>query len=95
MRERGLPFVAVRYEDLVTYPQRSIAQLLQHCDAPALPVDRIAEVMACDAQAGTKVARNSDGRRTLTGAELDCIRTFLEEYGAIVPDGVLPGTIDV
>jgi hypothetical protein len=95
MRERGLPFVAVRYEDLVKDPQRSIAQLLRHCGAPALPVGRISEVMAGDSQSGTKVARNADGRRTLTGAELECIRTFLEQHGAIAPDGVLPGTITV
>jgi Sulfotransferase family len=95
MRERGLPFAAVRYEDLARDPQRSIAQLLRHCAAPALSSEQISEVMAGDVQAGTKVARNSDGRRTLTGAEMDCIRTFLEQHTAIAPDGVLPGTVNV
>lgn len=95
MRERGLPFAAVQYENLVRDPQRSIAQLLRHCAAPALSSEQIAEVMAGDVQAGTKVARNADGRRTLTEAEMDCIRTFLEQHGAIAPDGVLPGTINV
>ena len=95
MRERGLPFFAVRYEDLVKDPERSIAQLFRHCAAPALSVERISEVMVRDVQAGTKVARNPDGKRALSEAELDVIRTVLEQDGAIAPDGVLPGTINV
>jgi len=93
MRERGLPVFAVRYEDLVKDPELSIAQLFRHCAAPALSSEQISEVMARDVQAGTKVARNAEGRRTLTEAELDVIRTILEQDGAIAPDGVLPGTI--
>jgi hypothetical protein len=93
MQERGLALFAVRYEDLVNAPERSIAQLFRHCAAPALSGERISDVMARDPQAGTKVARNADGRRTLTEAERDIIRAVLEQDGAIAPDGVLPGTI--
>jgi hypothetical protein len=94
LRARGVSFAALRYESLVRAPKWSADRLFDYCGCPELPADRIDDVMAADPQAGTKLARNAYGKRLLTDAELERIRSFLELHMGMCPDAVLPGTIN-
>lgn len=94
LRECGLPFVALKYEELVKEPHRSMAQLFAHCGVADALVEQACAAMAEDSQAGTRLARNTDGKRTLTVEESESIRAFLAEYADTAPNATLAGTLN-
>lgn len=94
LRERGLPFVAIRYEELVRKPSDSVARLFAHCGISDALTERVCAAFTEDAQAGTPLARNVDGKRTLTADECEFIRAFFMERGGIATDEMLAGTLN-
>jgi hypothetical protein len=94
LRERGVPFAALKYEDLVRSSRETVARMFAHCGATDAPVELACAAMNEDSQAGTPLARNADGRRTLTTEDAAFIRGFFAEHGGLAPDHVLDGTLE-
>ena len=94
LRERGLPFVAMRYEALVEKPHDSAARLFAHCGISDALTEQACVAMTEDAQAGTRLARNADGKRTLTAEDYEFIRVFFAEHAGMAPDQTLAGTLN-
>lgn len=94
MRDRGLPFVALKYEELIKEPRESVARMFAHCGVAEVLVAQACAAMAEDAQAGTRLARNTDGKRTLTVEESEYLRAFFAEHADIAPDATLAGTLN-
>lgn len=94
LRERGLPFAAIKYEELVDKPYVSAARLFAHCGIADALTEQACAAMTEDAQAGTPLARNAAGDRTLTADECEFIRTFFVERGGMTTDQTLAGTLN-
>jgi hypothetical protein len=94
LRQRGLPFVAIKYEALVRKPHDSAARLFAHCGISDALTERACVAMTEDAQAGTRLARNADGKRTLTADDCEFIRAFFAERAGMAPDETLAGTLN-
>jgi hypothetical protein len=94
LREGGLPFVALKYEELVQKPRDSIARLFAHCGVPEALVERACTAMAQDAQVGTRLARNVNGKRTLTADDSELIRAFFADHVGITQDEIFAGTVN-
>jgi hypothetical protein len=95
LRERGLPFVAIKYEQLAEKPSGSTARLLLHCGISDALTEQACGAMTEDAQAGTPLARNASGKRTLTADECEFIRAFFAERGGMATDQTLAGTLNI
>jgi hypothetical protein len=94
MRECGLPVVGFKYEELLRNPIDSIARLFAHCGAAGASAERACAAMAEDAHAGTFLARNAAGLRTLSSEDFGLLRAFFAEHLRIAPDQTLPGTLN-
>ena len=95
LRERGLPFVAIKYEALVEKPHDSAARLFAHCGiSDALHRAGMRRHDRRHAQAGTRLARNADGKRTLTPEDYEFIRVFFAEHAGMAPDQTLADTLN-
>lgn len=94
LRERGLPFVALKYEELLQKPYNSATRLFAHCGVSDALAEQACAAMTEDAQAGTQLARNVEGKRTLTADDCEFIRAFLAERGGMTPDQTLAGTLN-
>jgi Sulfotransferase family len=94
LRERGLPFVAIKYEELVERPTGSAARLLAHCGISDALTEQACAAMTEDPQAGTPLARNVSGKRTLTAEECEFIHTFFGQRGGMATDQTLAGTLN-
>jgi hypothetical protein len=94
LRERGLPFVAIKYEALVQKPHDSAERLFAHCGISDAFTGQACVAMTEDAQAGTRLARNADGKRTLSVEDCEFIRDFFAERAGMAPDETLSGTLN-
>ena len=94
MRECGLPLVAFKYEELLRNPTNSVARLFAHCGAPDASVEQACSAMTEDAHAGTLLARNTGGIRTLAREDFEFLRAFFAEHSRVAPDQTLPGTLN-
>jgi hypothetical protein len=94
LRRLGLPFVGLKYENLVQAPELSISQLFQHCCAEESLVAEGCRALAEDSQTNTKRAREHSRKRTLTASELEQIYLFFKLHAGIQPDPILEGTIN-
>jgi Sulfotransferase family len=104
-RERGLPFIALRYEDLLREPQAVIARMFSHCGAPHPKAERVTSVLSKDAQAGTKLAGalraasaaplvpDATTASVLNAAERSALVGFLRERVGMTAEELLPGTL--
>jgi hypothetical protein len=54
-QQRGVPFFALRYDDLVAQPERMLRKLLAHLELPADGIDHALAVLPEDSQAGTEI----------------------------------------
>jgi hypothetical protein len=54
---RGVPALAVHYDDLKAQPERAAAAILAYCGLPPLPAADLGDVFGRDAQAGSPLAR--------------------------------------
>jgi hypothetical protein len=96
---RGIPALAIRYDDLNSRREQVVSAMFQYCGLPTAAVPQALGAFAQDAQAGTPVARDvSDQGNQLQLSE--------EQYGEILrilkrhpviqgPDFVVPGTLHV
>jgi hypothetical protein len=68
--------------------------MFQHCGVKDASLERACRALDHDAQAGTRLARNPDGARTLTVDEREQVRSFLWRHAGMSPDAILEGTLN-
>lgn len=66
--DAGLPFLAIRYEDIQAHPMQVLAAVFEYCGLSA-NVERAYAVFANDSQEGTLLSRVSQQERTRTPLE--------------------------
>jgi len=72
----GVPFLALRYNDVNLDRQASAARMLQHCGLPVEAAANTLAVFEADSQAGTKLARAVNTER-LSAPRLERLRQIL------------------
>lgn len=60
--EQGIPFLALRYEDIQAHPQAVLARVLEYCGLAA-NVEGLDAVLAADSQEGTALSRSTRQQR--------------------------------
>jgi hypothetical protein len=97
--ERGIPALAVRYEDLNGHRERVITEVFKYCNLPTARVQETLGVFARDAQAGTELARENpqEGNQLkLSNEQLDELIRIVKHHPIIKDsDFVVPGTLHV
>lgn len=93
-RQASVPFVALKYEELVRNSHDSVGKMFAHCGAHDADIGKACGAMTEDPQAGTRLARNADGRRTLTPDDVQFVRAFFARHSAIAPDPTFAGTLN-
>jgi hypothetical protein len=88
--EAGVPFLALRYNELVKDRQGELARLFRHCDLPEADVAKALGAFDEDSQKGTIVGQKS-GKRKFGPDEIGTIRSILAGSGRFAdPDLILP-----
>jgi hypothetical protein len=97
--QAGIPFTALRYEDLKAKPQETLAALFRLCE---LPVDQVPNALAAfdqDSQRGTLLGRQQadhGSRQPLGEEQIARVRSVLARHPTIsTPDVHLPGTLSI
>jgi hypothetical protein len=95
--EAGLPFFAVRYNELEADRKGTVEQLLRHCRLPEAANAEALAAFARDSQAGTVIARDRRKGPAFTNANEALFRATLAKHPRInspdlrVPDIYAPG----
>ena len=91
LRDRGLPFLAIRYNELQADQDAVTTRLLRHCGLPAAAAAAAAKAFERDSQAGTTIARDRRDAIPFTEAEALAFREALARQPQITsPDVILP-----
>jgi hypothetical protein len=97
--ERGIPALAVRYDDLNTHWEHIVTEVFKYCTLPTARVQETLGVFARDAQAGTELARDNpqEGNKLrLTDAQRNEVTRILQRHPVVRDsDFVVPGTLRV
>jgi len=97
--ERGIPALAVRYEDLNTHRERTITEVFQYCGLPTSKVQETLGVFEQDAQAGAGLARENPqegNKRRLSDEQRRDVLSILERHPVVKESGfIVPGTLQV
>ena len=89
--ETGVPFLAIRYDEIQSEPEATAARLLQHCGLPAEASAAAVRALGRDSQAGTAIARDRRDAPPFTEAAAAEFRAALARQGRILSaDLVLP-----
>jgi hypothetical protein len=93
--EAGMPFLALRYEDIVAQPKDVLAALFDYCGLNA-DVDAVYEVFGRDSQEGTVWSRESRKERMtypLEDEDYAAMHAVLRAHPVIrSADFIAPGT---
>lgn len=96
---RGIPALAIRYDDLNSQREQVIGAVFQYCDLPTAAVPQALGAFAQDSHAGTPLAREipSQGNQLqLSEEQRQEIQRILQRHPVIqTPDFVVPGTVKV
>lgn len=96
---RGIPALAIRYDDLNSQREQVVNAVFQYCGLPTTAVPQAIGVFAQDAQAGTPLARdipNQGNQLQLSEAQCQEILRILRRHPMIQASGfVVPGTLQV
>ncbi len=97
LRDQGVPFLALRFEDIRAQPRRVLAALFAYCGLPQADVEAAYAVFARDSQEGSILSQaNREQNATLPfGAdEYAQVRSALADHPvANVPDFIMPDTL--
>jgi hypothetical protein len=97
--ERGIPVLAVRYDDLNAHREKVLSGIFAYCGLPVSGVKEALRAFEQDAQAGTPLAREDAKRGNalrLSEQQLADIHDVLQRHPVIkTPDYMLPGTLTV
>ncbi|MFT7641198.1 MAG: hypothetical protein ACI9G1_002944 [Pirellulaceae bacterium] len=92
--ENGLPFFAVRYDDLVQQPKQTMEQILDRCQLPIEKSGELLDALDRDSQEGSVVSRSGRKKWELRSKDRDVIREVLSRHDEICEiDYELPGTL--
>jgi hypothetical protein len=98
-QERGIPALAVRYDDLNTHQERVVTEVFTYCGLPAERMQETLGVFARDAQAGTQLARDNpeEGNKLrLSDEQRREVLSILQRHPVVKEsDFVVPGTLRV
>jgi hypothetical protein len=90
LRDAGVPFLPVRYEELTAAPRETVLRILQWCELPTDGVDAVVETFATDSQAGTNLSRSARAATPvvpLTPEDYEQVRAVLAEHPIVsTPD---------
>jgi hypothetical protein len=94
MHQRGMPMLAVRYEELIADPRSTLATILAYLGLPIDEVDSALRAFARDSQAGSPLSREEAASRTgeIDAHRWDVVRDLLRRYpivGAELPAAAL------
>lgn len=96
---KGIPVLAVRYDDLAVQRERVLNAILAYCGLPPTQAPNILDVFAQDAQADTALARDNPeqgNQLRLSDEEQEAIARILRQHPVVTaPDFVAPGTLRV
>jgi hypothetical protein len=96
---RGIPALAIRYDDLNSRREQVVSAMFQYCGLPTAAVPQALGAFAQDAQAGTPVARDvpdQGNQLQLSEEQRQEILRILKRHPRIqAPDFVVPGTLQV
>jgi hypothetical protein len=96
---RGIPILAVRYDDLNAHREQVLTAILQYCGLPITQVPDLLGVFARDAQAGTALARDNpeEGNQLrLCDGDREAITRIVQRHPVgNTPDFIVPGTLCV
>lgn len=98
LSQKGVPMLALRYEDLVKSPQEMMASIFEYCGLPTYEITNVCKVFEQDSQAGSHLSRNHTRKYQLTDLEMievkQKIDRLLKKHPEIqTPDYILPGTL--
>ena len=97
--ERGIPVLAVRYDDLNMHREKVVSEIFAYCGLPVSEVKGALRAFEQDAQAGTRLAREDAKRGNalrLSDQQLADVYDVLQRHPVIkTPDFRLPGTLTV
>jgi len=98
-QERGIPALAVRYDDLNSQRERVVTEVFKYCNLPTVRMQETLGVFAHDAQAGTELARENPKKGNqlkLSNGQLDELIRIVKHHPIIKdPYFVVPGTLHV
>jgi hypothetical protein len=96
---RGVPALAVHYDDLKAQPQRVAAAILAYCGLPPIPAADLGDVFGRDAQAGSPLARErpeQGNQMRLSAEERRQVEEIVRRHPTIKSCDVrVPGTLHV
>jgi hypothetical protein len=80
--ENGVPILAVRYEELVADPTRTLEAIMAHLGLPTDRVQRALTAFNRDSRAGSPLAREDDAPRNLTigDQQWELVRDLVRRY---------------
>ncbi len=96
--ERGMPVLAVRYEDLNVHREEVLSRIFEYCDLPVSEVQRALEAFTRDAQEGTGLERERPDEEpfSLSDEQVDEVVRVLARHPVInTSDFVAPGTLEL
>jgi hypothetical protein len=94
MRVENIPIVALRYEDLISNPEKMLCMILAYLKLPAKSLVQACGQVRRDSQEGTNLARDSMGQYILKAKERDSIAMAIRLYTDFSgPDHILSGTL--
>ena len=96
---RGIPALAIRYDDLNSRREQVVSAVFQYCGLPNAAVPQAVGVFAQDAHAGTPLARDNPDQGNqlqLSEEQRQEILRILKRHPRIqAPDFVVPGTLEL
>jgi hypothetical protein len=97
--ERGIPVLAVRYDELSTYREQVVSEIFRYCGLPPDKARSTLDVFKRDAQAGTSLGRENpeEGNKLkLSDEQVNQIAAILQHHPVVKEPGfVVPGTLPV
>ncbi len=100
LHRQGIPFLAIRYEDLDTHRQQVIRAIFDYCDLPASKVEVALKAFERDSQQGTPLEgtsqQKSDTEFSMSAEQVARLRTILQKHDIInTPDFIVPGSLEI
>lgn len=90
LRQAGVPFLPIRYEDIQAEPRSTVERLLAYCGLPADRLDDVYDTFSTDSQEGTALSRASRRRKpapALSPDDYAAARAVLAEHPIVqTPD---------
>lgn len=94
----GIPFAALRYEDLGQPPDKMLKAVFEYCQLPNTEIGKAKQAFGRDSQAGTRFsgkANRQDKTLELSDEHLEQVRAILRHHPVLNrPDVRLPGTLE-